>query len=195
MKPRLALSPGPERSRGHPPAPACRLPNLGRAQPPALCRARRISLPFSLISLSLLLKLCLGGESGSQRPLHKPTPTATALLRKMIHQCLKIPQTRALADFTTDFPQRHRGRQWLMLRLASTPREYLSAITTDSRARSLHIILLFVHKFPLKGFRHPHTASSQAFRLLKPSQPDRMVPRNYKQRGTIFYYNTRHYYF
>jgi len=154
-----------------------------------------INLPVLRHHPSLLLKLCLGRESSSQRPLHKPTHTTTALLRKMIHWCLKIPQTGALADFMTNFPRRHRGRQSLMLRLASTPCEYLSAITTDSRARSLHIIPLFVHKFPLKGLQRPHTASSQAFRLLKPSQPDRMVPLNYKQHGTIFYYNARHYYF
>lgn len=149
------------------------------------------NLPVLRHCLSLLLKLCFG-RKWFTKTFTQTHPTTTALLRKMIHWCLKIPQTGALTDFMTDFPRRHWGQQWLMLRLASTPWEYLSAITTDSRARSLHIILLFVHKFPLKGFQHPHTASSQAFRLLKPSQPDRMVPRNYKQCRTIFYDNTRH---
>lgn len=174
---------------------SCALSGKPRQSPAAGSPPGITNLPVLRRRLSPLVKLCLGRESSSQRPLHKPTPTTTALLRKMIHWCLKIPQTGALADFMTDFPRRHGGQQSLMLRLASTPREYLSAITTDSRAWSLHIILLFVHKFPLKGFQHPHAASSQASRLLKPSEPDRMVPHNYKQHGTILYYNTCHYYF
>lgn len=174
--------------RWQPLTPTHCLANLGRPQLQA-------HLPVLRHRPSLLPKLCLARESGSHRPLHKPTPTTTALLRKIIHWCLKVPQTGASDDFMTNFPQRHQGRQSLMLCLALTPCECLSAITTGNRAWSLHIILLLVHKFPLKGFQHPHTASSQAFKLLQPSQPDRMVPRNYKQHGTIFYYNTQHYYF
>jgi len=52
-----------------------------------------------------------------------------------------------------------------MLCLALAPCEYLSAITTDSEAWSLHIALLFVHKFPLKGFQHPHMDSTQALKV------------------------------
>lgn len=166
------------------PAPAGCLANLSRSNC-RLCSWHNKSPCPSASPLPLLLKLCFGRKRFT-KTFTQTHPMTTALLRKMIHWCLKIPQTGALTDFMTDFPRRHWGQQWLMLHLASTPCEYLSAITTDSRAQSLHIILLFVHKFPLKGFQHPHTASSQAFRLLKPSQPDRMVPRNYKQCRTIF---------